>query len=248
MFGKALSALGAAAAPLALLGTATQGASAYMNYQSQKEANESNRDIAEDNRNFQEHQSSTSYQRAVRDLKAAGLNPMLALQKGGASTSSGATANIQGPKVETDNIVNSAMDALRVKKEMAAANANINLMNQQANTSKSTAEVNANSAKESKLKQEILNVEKEVRKSTKEHEKKFRKKQLEADAKYYEAQKIFNMGGSAANLINSAASMLGRGFPQMSRPQNPYHKTRDGRKMYKHHKGEIQETWIRGLD
>lgn len=48
------------------------------------------------NRQFQERMSSTSYQRAVEDMKKAGLNPILAFANGGASTPGGSAGTISG--------------------------------------------------------------------------------------------------------------------------------------------------------
>jgi hypothetical protein len=67
------------------------GASAF----GQSSANRTNRRIAREQMRFQERMSSTAYQRAMDDMRTAGLNPMLAYTQGGASTPTGASANMQ---------------------------------------------------------------------------------------------------------------------------------------------------------
>lgn len=67
-----------------------------LDWQRQQLLNQFNSAEAEKSRNWQEYMSNTSYQRMVKDMSLAGLNPYLAYNQGGASTPSGSTARSAG--------------------------------------------------------------------------------------------------------------------------------------------------------
>jgi molecular chaperone GrpE (heat shock protein) len=92
-----------------------------------------NRADAQANRDFQERMSNTSYQRMVTDLNAAGLSPMLAYSKGGASTPTGSVgtsgasgSSIEAPKFGETGLRQAQAEAAREQAQVAKSQIAVN--------------------------------------------------------------------------------------------------------------------------
>lgn len=124
---RGLSSLGINATAIAKEDWMRQEQSAISSFDRQAQFNAEQAQIERD---FQTYMSNTQYQRAVEDLKKAGLNPILAFSNGGADMTASSSASVSsgGQSHNSNNNANGLGDLLKVFAGLYTAGAKNALM------------------------------------------------------------------------------------------------------------------------
>lgn len=110
----------------ALIGAGATIGGGLLGVAGQRSSNRANAKAVQRQMDFQERMSSTAWQRGVDDMRAAGLNPALAYEKGGASSPSGAAAQAENELAGAGGTAKSASDTYNAMQATRAQVANVN--------------------------------------------------------------------------------------------------------------------------
>lgn len=147
-----------------ILGGSTGGvlgnlAGGVLGMMGQREANQSSAQSVQKQMDFQERMSNTSYQRGMSDMKKAGLNPMLAFMKGGASVPTGSTYTSQNELAPLGSSVKEIAPMVAQVENIRA-----NTAKSVADTGKASADTDLSNAMAAKVRAETPNIQAQTEK------------------------------------------------------------------------------------
>lgn len=163
---------------------------------------------AQKNRDFQERMSSTAYQRGMADMRAAGLNPILAYSQGGASSPGGNAAHVGQLENTMEGLgkgVNSAAQLGQRAVEIAQVRQNTKTGVSQEELNRASADLAA--ANKLKADQEAITSASQANKNAAEAAYTMEQMSNPAEARKLMAAQAFN-ATTAGNLNNVNASQI----------------------------------------
>lgn len=146
---------------------------AHSNYKSVQETNREQIALADKQMAFQERMSNTGYQRAMDDMKKAGLNPMLAFSQGPASAPTGAMATLTAPRKGDigAGLFNTAKAIASQGAQIQQISSQTDLNRAQANATSEQPALIKQQKQESAARTEKTNVDKDIATETKREAK-----------------------------------------------------------------------------